>query len=126
MDWPIASGLAGRLSFQVRKRDGYNQDIAHNIDLDDVSRIVEPTGPRVATTIWPLARRITGFGDNAEDWSQAKSGAAPGAVPLRIEQLRDLFHPKRTRTLMPFGIQSEDQAHEFRPDRIDAEPLLDL
>lgn len=33
---PLSESLSARLAFQVRKRDGFNQDILHNIDLDDV------------------------------------------------------------------------------------------
>lgn len=33
---PITDGLSGRFSFQVRQRDGFNHDIAHDVDLDDV------------------------------------------------------------------------------------------
>ncbi|MBB6229404.1 iron complex outermembrane receptor protein [Polymorphobacter multimanifer] len=32
----ITESLAARVSFQVRQRDGFNQDILHNVDLDDV------------------------------------------------------------------------------------------
>ncbi|RKQ72196.1 iron complex outermembrane receptor protein [Litorimonas taeanensis] len=32
----ITDDLAGRFSFQVRNRDGFNQDIMHNVDLDNV------------------------------------------------------------------------------------------
>lgn len=33
---PISESLAGRLSIQTRNHDGYNYDIEHNRDLDDV------------------------------------------------------------------------------------------
>ncbi len=33
---PISDTIAGRLSFQLRKRDGFNRDIMHEVDLDDV------------------------------------------------------------------------------------------
>ena len=62
-----------------------------------------------------LVCRIAGVGENTVDRSHAEGGITPGAVPLRIEPLRDLFHPKRTRTLMPFGIEDEDQA--TKPER---------
>ncbi len=32
----LTDSLAARFSFQVRKRDGFNQDILHNVDLDNV------------------------------------------------------------------------------------------
>ena len=36
---PLAPGLTGRFAFQVRERDGYNHDIAHDVDLDNVDSI---------------------------------------------------------------------------------------
>jgi iron complex outermembrane receptor protein len=35
----IGNGVAGRLSFQTRHRDGFNKDILHGRDLDDVRSI---------------------------------------------------------------------------------------
>ncbi len=32
----ITESIAARVSFQVRQRDGFNQDILHDVDLDDV------------------------------------------------------------------------------------------
>ncbi len=36
---PLTDDLAGRLAFQVRTRDGFNRDIAHDVDLDNVDSI---------------------------------------------------------------------------------------
>lgn len=36
---PISDSVTGRLAFQVRQRDGFNHDIAHNIDLDNVDSV---------------------------------------------------------------------------------------
>ena len=37
---PVAAGgLNGRFAFQVRQRDGFNRDIAHNVDLDNVDSV---------------------------------------------------------------------------------------
>lgn len=36
---PISDTLAARLAFQVRNRDGFNQDIAHDVDLDNVDSV---------------------------------------------------------------------------------------
>lgn len=36
---PLSEAVAARLAFQVRNRDGFNQDIAHDVDLDNVDSI---------------------------------------------------------------------------------------
>lgn len=36
---PITGDLEGRFAFQVRQRDGFNRDIAHNVDLDDIDSV---------------------------------------------------------------------------------------
>lgn len=36
---PISDTLTGRFAFQVRKRDGYNKDLLHGVDLDDVDSV---------------------------------------------------------------------------------------
>ena len=36
---PLGDSFAGRLSFQVRNRDGFNYDIAHDVDLDNVDSV---------------------------------------------------------------------------------------
>lgn len=36
---PISDSVNGRFAFQVRNRDGFNQDIAHDIDLDNVDSV---------------------------------------------------------------------------------------
>ena len=35
----LTDSLAARLSYQVRQRDGFNQDVLHNVDLDNVDSI---------------------------------------------------------------------------------------
>lgn len=35
----ITEDIAGRFSFQVRNREGFNQDILHNVDLDNVDSV---------------------------------------------------------------------------------------
>ncbi len=35
----ISGPLTGRLSFQYRNRDGFNQDILHDVDLDDIDSV---------------------------------------------------------------------------------------
>ena len=39
LNGPLTESLAGRLSFQTRNRDGFNTDILHNRDLDDVQSL---------------------------------------------------------------------------------------
>ena len=36
---PISDSVNGRFAFQVRNRDGFNKDIAHDIDLDNVDSV---------------------------------------------------------------------------------------
>lgn len=36
---PISDAVNGRFAFQVRNRDGFAQDIAHNVDLDNVDGV---------------------------------------------------------------------------------------
>jgi iron complex outermembrane receptor protein len=36
---PISESLTGRFAFQVRQRDGFNEDIAHDVDLDNVDSV---------------------------------------------------------------------------------------
>lgn len=36
---PLSEDVAARVAFQVRKRDGFNQDILHDIDLDNVDSV---------------------------------------------------------------------------------------
>ncbi len=36
---PISDSVAARLAFQVRNRDGFNYDIAHDVDLDNVDSV---------------------------------------------------------------------------------------
>lgn len=36
---PLSQGLNGRFAFQVRQRDGFNHDIAHDVDLDNVDSV---------------------------------------------------------------------------------------
>ncbi|MBH1945028.1 TonB-dependent receptor [Erythrobacter sp. YJ-T3-07] len=36
---PLGDSFAGRLAFQVRNRDGFNYDIAHGVDLDNVDSV---------------------------------------------------------------------------------------
>lgn len=36
---PLGDSFAGRLAFQVRNRDGFNFDIAHGVDLDNVDSV---------------------------------------------------------------------------------------
>lgn len=35
----ITDSLAGRFSFQARKRNGFNEDILHNVDLDNIDSV---------------------------------------------------------------------------------------
>ena len=36
---PLSEAVAARLAFQVRNRDGFNQDIVHDVDLDNVDSV---------------------------------------------------------------------------------------
>ena len=36
---PISDSVNGRFAFQVRQRDGFNEDVAHDVDLDNVDSV---------------------------------------------------------------------------------------
>ena len=36
---PISDSVSGRFAFQVRQRDGFARDVAHNVDLDNVDSV---------------------------------------------------------------------------------------
>ena len=105
---PIADNLDGRLSFQVRNRDGFARDIAHNVDLDNVDSIqargqvkwTSPDGDSSARFIADYTRdksngfhtaTIDGPAAGAGPWSTARAQVAalrPGGLGIR-ESLPD-------------------------------------
>ncbi len=99
----IAGPLTGRLSFQYRVRDGFNQDILHNTDLDNVDSaqfrgqiMADPGSGFTARVIFDYTKdKSNGFHSVAIDgpaagagpWSTAR--AAIGVIrgrPLNIRE----------------------------------------
>lgn len=89
----IADGLNGRFSFQVRNRDGFNRDIAHNVDLDNVDSVqmrgqlqYEPVGSDFSARLIADYTKdksngfhtvvVDGPGAGAGPWSQARARVA--------------------------------------------------
>ena len=99
----ISGPLTGRLSFQYRNRDGFNQDLLHDVDLDDVDSIqfrgqlmVEPDDSDfTARLVFDYTKdKSNGFHSVAIDGPAAGSGpwsaarAAIGTIRGRPLKLR--------------------------------------
>lgn len=105
---PITDGLNGRFAFQVRNRDGFNRDIAHNVDLDNVDSVqlrgqlqYEPAGARYSARLIVDYTKdksngfhtatIDGPAAGSGPWSAARAQVAarrPGGLSIR-ESLPD-------------------------------------
>lgn len=55
-----------------------------------------------------------------------KGRAFAGSVPMVIQPRGDAFDAERTTTAIPFKVEGEDFAHQFRFNRINRQLLLDL
>jgi iron complex outermembrane recepter protein len=105
---PISDTLSGRLAFQVRNRDGFNHDIAHDVDLDNVDSVqmrgqveFKPADSDFTARFIADYTRDKGNGfhtvvldgprPGAGPWSQARAAVAalrPGGLGIR-ESLPD-------------------------------------
>jgi iron complex outermembrane receptor protein len=81
---PISDSVAARLAFQVRNRDGFNYDIAHQVDLDNVDSVqmrgqigFEPVDSQFSAVLIADYTRDQSNGFH----SVVVDGPAPGAGP---------------------------------------------
>ncbi len=115
---PLGESFAGRLAFQVRNRDGFNYDIAHDVDLDNVDS-VQMRG-QIAFEPVDSAFSAVFIADYTNDDSNGfhslvVDGPAPGAGPWSTA--RDLVA-----ALRPEGLDIRESLPDYQTYKGDVYP----
>lgn len=115
---PITTGVDGRLAFQVRNRNGFNRDIAHDIDLDNIDSIqmrgqlrYEPVGSNFSALL---------IADYTKDQSNGfhsvvLDGPAPGAGPWSTARAQ-------VAALRPEGLSVRESLPDWQTYKGDVNP----